>query len=89
MSTKRAPADYFNLPLELWSVRDLTDALGLTKSAALLSTSLRTIYTTRNKSILSAARLSKLIDAVRADEMACRGQLVAIRNRDANRITIA
>lgn len=89
MSTKHAPSDYFNLPLELWSVRDLSDALGLAKAAELLDTSMRTIYTTRNKSIISPGRLAKLIDAVRADEQNCRSNLVALRNRDANRTATA
>lgn len=89
MTTKHAPSDYFNLPLELWSVRDLTDALGVDKAVQLLGSTRRSIYTARNKSIVSPARLAKLIDAVRADETNCRSNLVAIRNRAANRVAAA
>lgn len=89
MSTKHSPGDYFTLPLELWSVRDLSDALGIDSAAKLLNTSRRVLYTTRNKSIISPKRLNTLIEAVRADETTYRANLVALRNRDANRVATA
>lgn len=84
-----APIDYFTTPIELWSVRDLTEALGTEKAAALLNTSRRVIYTTRNKSVISPRRLMILIEAVRADEANMRANLVALRNRAANRTAAA
>lgn len=89
MSTKHAPGDYFLLPVEQWTVRDLTDALGVDASVKLLGSTRRSLYTSRNKSIIGRTRLLKLIDAVRADEATCRSQLVAIRNRDAQRVATA
>ncbi|WWQ12982.1 hypothetical protein PQ43W_36 [Ralstonia phage PQ43W] len=74
------PVDYQTLPLEALTVTDLTDALGVLKSADLLETSARAIYTIRNTNVLSTQRILKLIDAVRADEATCRQRLVIKRN---------
>ena len=52
MNTALKPADYAALPLELWTVTDLTDALTVDKAAALLKTSKRAIYTIRNTNVL-------------------------------------
>lgn len=89
MSTKHTPGDYFTLPIEQWTVRDLTDALGVDASVKLLNSTRRSLYTSRNKSIIGRARLMRLIDAVRANEIECRSKLVALRNRDANRVAVA
>jgi hypothetical protein len=48
MNNAPKPADYATLPLELWTVTDLTDALTVDVSAALLKTTQRAIYTIRN-----------------------------------------
>ena len=77
------PRQYTTLPLELFSLTDLTDALGVNESAKLLNTSRRAIYTIRNTNRVGAERLMTLIAAVRADEPACRQRLVALRNMKA------
>lgn len=74
------PVDYQTLPIELFSVTDLTDALGVSKSAELLGTSNRAIYTVRNTNGLSLERMMRLIDAVKADEAKYRQALVVMRN---------
>lgn len=80
MNNNPKPADYTTLPLELWTVTDLTDALTVEKSAELLNTTKRAIYTIRNTSIQSVERTMTLIAAVRTDEEACRRRLIVIRN---------
>lgn len=80
MNTALKPADYSSLPLELWTVTDLTDALTVDKAAALLKTTKRAIYTIRNTNVLSVCRTMQLIDAVRANEEHCRRQLTVMRN---------
>ena len=78
--TERRPEDYFELPLELFSVADLTDALGIPKAAALLDTTCRSLYTVRNTNEMGLERLGVLQEAVRADEKAARARLVQRRN---------
>jgi hypothetical protein len=77
--------DFTSCSLELLSVKDLTDALGIAESAKLLNTSSRAIYTVRNTSALSAPRMLQLIAAVRADEENCRRRLVVTRRLQATR----
>lgn len=77
--------DFTTCPLEQLSVKDLTDALGIAESAALLKTSARAIYTVRNTSALSADRMLQLIAAVKADEENCRRRLVVTRRLQAER----
>lgn len=77
--------DFATCPLEQLSVKDLTDALGISASAELLNTSARAIYTVRNTSALSADRMLQLIAAVRADEENCRRRLVVTRRLQAGR----
>lgn len=85
MNAELKPVDFQTLPLELFSVTDLTDALGVKESAELLDTSRRAIYTIRNTNVLSAERVKKLIDAVQANEAECRQKLVIMRNMKQNR----
>lgn len=77
--------DFTTCPLEQLSVKDLTDALGIAESAALLNTTARAIYTVRNTSALSAHRMLQLIAAVRQDEENCRRRLVVTRRLQAER----
>lgn len=77
--------DFTSCPLEQLSVKDLTDALGIAESAALLKTSARAMYTVRNTSALATDRMLKLIAAVRADEENCRRRLVVTRRLQAER----
>ena len=77
--------DYRTLPLDRFTVRDLTDALGVDASAKLLDTSRRAIYTTRNTNRISVERILKMIDAIKADEHTCRMRLVITRNLKAAR----
>ena len=80
MNTALKPSEYTTLPLELWTVTDLTDALTVEVAAALLNTTKRTIYTTRSTNIIAVDRAVILIDAVRKDEANCRQRLVVRRN---------
>lgn len=80
-----AALDYATCPLEQLSVKDLTDALGISAAADLLNTSARAIYTVRNTSALSTERMLQLIAAVRLDEEACRRRLVVMRRLQAER----
>jgi len=89
MNTVRRPSDYSTLPLEEWTVTDLTDALTVVKSAEILKTSLRAIYTIRNTNVLHVERTMRLIDAVRANEEHHRRQLTVIRNAQFNRAAAA
>lgn len=76
----RDPAEYFTLPLELFSVADLTDALGIPVAADLLGVSCRVVYTVRNTNQMGLERLHQLQAAVRKDEKAARSRLVQLRN---------
>lgn len=78
--TERKPEAYFDLPLELFSVADLTDALGIPEAAKLLGTSCRSLYTVRNTNEMGLERLQVLQHAVRQDEKAARARLVQRRN---------
>lgn len=80
MNNTPKPADYATLPLELWTVTDLTDALTVEKACKLLNTTKRAMYTFRNTNIMSVQRTLLLIEAVRNDEDQCRQQLVVKRN---------
>ena len=79
--TTNQPEDYFTKPLELFTVKDLTDALGIKESTSLLSVSARAIYTVRNTNQLGYERVRKLIEAVQANEDTCRKRLVILRNK--------
>lgn len=79
------PVEYMTLPLELFTVKDLTDALGVTRSAELFSTSMRAIYTIRNTNVLSEQRVLLLIGEIRKDEAGYRQRLVIKRNMQKTR----
>ena len=79
------PIDYQTLPLELFTVTDLTDALTVEASAVLLDTSRRAIYTIRNTNALSPARMVRLINEVKTDEATYRQRLVVMRNMQSTR----
>lgn len=79
------PADYLTLPLPLFTITDLTDALGIEQSAKLLDCSKRYIYVVRNSSALAVERVVQLIEAVKLDEPACRQRLVVQRQAQASR----
>lgn len=79
------PVDYQTLPLELFNVRDLTDALGVSRSAELFGTSLRAIYTIRNTNVLSENRVLRLIAEIKKDELGYRQRLVIRRNMQKTR----
>ena len=86
MSRKiREPLEYQTLPVEVFTVTDLTDALGVEKSAELLNTSRRAIYTIRNTNALSPERMMCLIAAVRENETNCREKLVVMRSMQQTR----
>jgi hypothetical protein len=73
------PADYLTLPLALFTITDLTDALGIDRAAEVLGCNRRYIYTVRNSNALANARVAQLIDAAAQDEAACRQRLVIQR----------
>lgn len=72
--------DYMTLPLADFTVRDLTDALGVENAATLLNTSRRAIYTTRNTNRIGIDRTMKLIKAIQENEQECRTRLTVTRN---------
>lgn len=77
--------DYMTLPLEQFTVTDLTDAIGVIKAAELLQTSRRAIYTVRNTNVLHVDRVLTLINEVRKDEANLRQRLSVMRNMQAQR----
>lgn len=79
------PVDYQTLPLELFTVKDLTDALGVHRSAELFHTSLRAIYTIRNTNVLSEHRVLILIREIQKDEAGYRQRLMIKRNMQKTR----
>jgi hypothetical protein len=79
------PVDYQTLPLELFTVKDLTDALGVPLSAELFNTSMRAIYTIRNTNVLSEHRVLKLIQEIKKDEQSYRQRLMIKRNMQKTR----
>lgn len=74
------PVDYLTIPLELFTVTDLTDALGVERAAELFDTSKRAIYTVRNTNVLSQERVLMLINAIKTNEAHYRQCLVIKRN---------
>lgn len=85
MTDNIEPLDYQTLPLELFTITDLSDALGVPETAKLLETSRRAIYTIRNTNVLAFERQKKLIDAIRKDEANYRSKLVTIRSAQKTR----
>lgn len=82
-------ARYKKLPVDQFTITELTDALGVEVSAALLGTSKRAVYTVRNTNVLGIERHKLLIDAVRSKEAECRERLLFMlqrrERRDASR----
>jgi len=83
--TAAQPVDYLTLPLELFTVTDLTDALGVERAAGLFATSKRAIYTVRNTNVLSQERVLTLINEIKKDEPGYRQKLVIKRNMQLTR----
>jgi len=83
--TVAQPVDYLTRPLELFTVTDLTDAIGVKRAAELLNTSKRAIYTVRNTNVLSQERVLALINEVKTDETGFRRKLVIKRNMQLTR----
>src|ERR1700748_539215 len=84
--TDTQPLDYQTLPLELFTVKDLTDAVGVARAAEILGTTERVIYTVRNTNSLSSDRMLLLINAVQQDEATYRQKLVIKRNIKKTRV---
>jgi hypothetical protein len=80
IAAERKPEDYYTLPLDLFSVTDLTDALGIERAAGVLGTSCRAIYTVRNTNEMGQERVVKLQAAIGQDEPGARARLVRMRN---------
>lgn len=74
--------DYATLPLEQFTVTDLTDAIGVGRAADLLNTTKRTIYTCRNTNAMSIERRMQLIAEVQRDEQTNRMRLVVTRAQE-------
>lgn len=85
MSVVREPEAYLTLPLIKFTVRDLTDAIGVADAARLLKTSERVIYTTRNTNVMSEERFQALIEIIRRDEKMFRERLFIKRNMQKTR----
>lgn len=79
------PVDYLTLPLELFTVKDLTDAIGVSRAAEIFNTSDRAIYTVRNTNVLSEQRVLLLINEIKRDEANYRQKLVIKRNMQKTR----
>lgn len=75
-----AKLDYMTAPLEMMSIKDLTDAIGIAESADLLNTTPRAIYTQRNTGRISVERMQKMISHVRENEQHFRERLAIKRN---------
>lgn len=79
------PVDYQTMPLELFTVKDLTDALGVSKAAEIFNTSCRAIYTVRNTNVLSESRVLLLINEIKKDEPGYRQRLMIKRSMQKTR----
>lgn len=79
------PGDFVALPLDLFRAKDLTDALGVERSADILNTTKRSIYTIRNTNVLSEERVATLVGAIKLDEKVCRKRLIMYRFKRAER----
>lgn len=71
------PTDYLTNPLESWTVRDLTDALGYPLAAAVVSSSEAGIRQMRHRGSTSQRRFELLQNAVRTNEDGYRKALVS------------
>ncbi len=71
--------DYMTRPLELLTVSELTDAVGIKRSAELLGVSQRVVYTIRNTNRVGVERQMALINEIRKDENTCRMRLTITR----------
>jgi hypothetical protein len=71
------------------NVVELTDAIGLAESAALLDTTPRAIYTIRHTRVISYARMVKLMDMFKADEKSYREQMAYKLRLQAERDAVA
>lgn len=85
MKDQKAPGAYRTLKLDQWTITDLTDSLGVERTMEVLGTSARVIYTIRHTNAVGYDRYVKLVDAVKADEKACRERLVTLRSLRAAR----
>lgn len=74
-----APIDYMTLPLEKFTIRDLTDAIGIAESAQVLDTTTRAIYTQRNTQRISVDRMQRLVVHLRENEAYYRERLAIKR----------
>lgn len=65
MTTQR---DYMSTPAEDLSIAELTDAIGVARTAELLNTSSRVIYSIRHTNRCGVDRYMKILEAFKADE---------------------
>lgn len=73
---KRDPVDYLTLPLEAWTLVDLSNALGLERTQSLFNTSRGNVRVLRHRNRTSTARMELLYAEVRKDEARIRRALV-------------
>lgn len=74
----RDPSAFFTLPLEAWTLRDLTNALGSAKTQELFDTSRGNVRVLRHRNTTSADRMQLLYAAIRKDEPKYRAALVSL-----------
>lgn len=78
------PAEYYDKPLETWSVLDLTDAMGTKRAAEVLqcsATSVRMLrWRSRSGRGSKLSRVQALLDEIRTNEDHYRRTLVTVRN---------
>lgn len=70
------PTVYYTKPLETWTVRELTDALGFDTAAGVLDITVNHLRMLRMRGSTRIERLQALQAAVAADEDKCRKALV-------------
>lgn len=79
MTERINPTDYYTKPLETWTVRELTDALGREEASKLLGitrNNLRQLFNKRRRT--NMARMLVMQEAIRADEPTYRNKLVTL-----------
>lgn len=74
----RNPAEYVDLPVEQWPLRELTAALGNKKTADLLDLKPGNVRVLRHRNSTSLERMQTLQDAIREDYPAIRSKLFTL-----------
>jgi hypothetical protein len=79
MSNVVLPEEYATLPLERWTLVDMTDAIGVPETAVMLKTTRRAVYTFRSTKTIALPRIMQLIDKIKSNEKYYRSRLITLR----------